>query len=94
MKEKRILLSEAMFTNLCKIGYYTAVENNSKNDLYFTKEDIKLLANGKVVEKDASYAQTNWMFMLQDIGFDIINEILKRSPIYMDLAGNFINNQK
>lgn len=93
MKETRILLSEPMFTNLCKMGFYTAVENNGKNDLYFTKEDIKLLANGKVVEKEASYAQTNWMFMLQDIGFDIINEILKRSPIYADLAGNFIDNK-
>jgi hypothetical protein len=93
MKETRILLNEPMFTNLCKMGFYTAVENNMKNDLYFTKEDIKSLVNSKVVEKDASYAQTNWMFMLQDIGFDIINEILKRSPIYADLAGKFIDNK-
>jgi hypothetical protein len=48
---------------------------------------------GKVVTKEASYEQTNWLFMLQDIGFDTINEILKRSPIYSDLAGNFINHQ-
>ena len=93
MKEMRILLNEATFTNLCKMGYYTAVENNSKNDLYFTKEDIRLLATGKVVTKEASYEQTNWMFMLQDIGFDIINEIFKRSPIYTDLADNFLNHQ-
>ena len=93
MKETRTLLNEAMFTNLCKMGYYTAVENNSKNDLYFTKEDIRLLVTGKIVEKEASYAQTNWLFLLQDIGFDNINEILKRSPIYSDLAGNFINHQ-
>jgi len=92
MKEMRILLNETMFTNLCKMGFYTAVENNSKNDLYFTKEDIRLLVTGKVVTKDASYEQTNWLFMLQDIGFDTINEILKRSPIYTDLVGNFLNN--
>ena len=90
MKETRTLLNEAMFTNLCKMGYYTAVENNSKNDLYFTKEDIRLLVTGKIVEKEASYTQTNWLFLLQDIGFDNINEILKRSPIFADLAGNFI----
>ena len=89
MKETRILLTEAMFTNICKMGYYTAVENNSKNDLYFNKEDIKLLVTGKVVEKDASYTQTNWMFMLQEIEFDLIKEILKRSPIYSDMAGTF-----
>lgn len=93
MKEIRTLLNEPMFTNLCKMGYFTAVENNSKNDLYFTKEDIRLLATGKVVAKEASYTQTNWLFMLQDIGFDTINEILKRSPIYADLAGNFLNQQ-
>ncbi len=93
MKEIRILLNEKTFTNLCKMGFYTAVENNSKNDLYFTKEDIKLLATGKVVTKEASYEQTNWLFMLQDIGFDIITEILKRSPIYADLSGNFLNQQ-
>ena len=34
MKETRTLLNEVMFTNLCKIGYYTAVENNRKNDLF------------------------------------------------------------
>jgi hypothetical protein len=89
MKETRILLTEVMFTNICKMGYYTAVENNSKNDMYFTKEDIKLLVTGKIVEKEASYAQTNWMFMLQKIEFDLINEILKRSPIYSDMAGTF-----
>jgi len=93
MKENRTLLNEPMFTNLCKMGYFTAVENNGKNDLYFTKEDIKLLATGKVVTKEAGYTQTNWLFMLQDIGFDTINEILKRSPIYADLAGNFLNQQ-
>ncbi len=80
-----------MFINLCKKGYYTAVENNSKNDLYFTKEDIKLLTNGKVVTKEASYEQTNWLFMLQDIGNDMINEILKRSPIYSEISANFLN---
>ena len=63
--------------------------NDSKNDLYFTKEDIRLLVTGKIVEKEASYAQTNWLFMLQDIGFDTINEILKRSPIYSEMAGTF-----
>jgi hypothetical protein len=91
MKEIKILLTEPIFTNLCKKGYYTAVENNSKNDLYFTKEDIKLLTNGKVVTKEASYEQTNWMFMLQDIGIEIIVEILKRSPIYSEISTNFLN---
>ena len=89
MKETRILFTEQTFTNLCKKGYYTAVENNSKNDLYFTKEDIVLLVKGEVVTKEASYEQTNWLFMLQDIGLEMVREILKRSPIYSEMAGNF-----
>ncbi len=88
MKETRILLTEPMFINLCKKGYYSTLNNS---DLYFTKEDIKLLATGKIVSKEESYVGIQWLFMLQDIGFDMIDEILKRSPIYMDLAGNFLN---
>lgn len=84
MKETRTLLTEPMFTNLCKKGYYTAESNE---DLFFTKEEIRLLMNGKIVEKEASYGQVKCLFMLQDIGFDHINEILKRSPIFADLAG-------
>lgn len=80
-----------MFTTLCKRGYYTA---ENKEDLFFTKEDIRLLANGKIVEKEAAYGQAKFLFLLQDIGFDHINEILKRSPIFADLAGNFINHQQ
>jgi hypothetical protein len=89
MKETRILLTEQTFTNLSKKGYYTAVENNSKNDLYFTKEDIALLVKGEIVAKEASYEQTNWLFMLQDIGIEMVREILKRSPIYSEMAGTF-----
>lgn len=89
MKETRILLTEQTFTNLSKKGYYTAVENNSKNDLYFTKEDIALLVKGEIVAKEASYEQTNWLFMLQDIGIEMVCEILKRSPIYSEMAGTF-----
>lgn len=86
MKEKRILLTEPMFIGLCKKGYYSTPDSG---DLYFTKEDIKTLATGKIASKEESGIQ--WLFMLQDIGFDMIDEILKRSPIYMDLAGNFLN---
>ncbi len=89
MKETRILFTEQTFTNLCKKGYYTAAENNSTSDLYFTKEDIKLLVKGEIVTKEASYEQTNWLFMLQDIGIEMVREILKRSPIYSEMAGTF-----
>ena len=88
MKEIRILLNYPMFTNLCKMGFYNEENISERIQLYFTKEDIRLLINGKVVEKESSYTNTNYMFMLQDIGFENINEILKRSPIFSDLVGN------
>ena len=89
MNENRILLNETTFTKLCKMGYFTT---NDNNDLYFTKEDIKTLTSGKVVEKETGYTQTKCLFLLQDIGMELIIGIVKRSPIYTDLADILIQN--
>ena len=89
MKENRILLNESSFTSLVKKGFiiYDGIEVS----LY--KSDISNLCKGEIVEK----IHTDWTgdiifkLALQDIGFDVINEILKRSPLFNDLAGNFLN---
>ena len=84
MKENRILLTEATFTNLCKIGYFTT---SDRHDIYFSKEDIINLSNGKIIENETTGSM--YKFALQDIGFSLIKEILKRSPIFSELANNF-----
>lgn len=86
-KEIRILLTESSFTQLCKTGFYT---NNrgpfSKTDIYITKSDMKEISTGKILEKEVG--GEIFKFTLQDIGIVSIREILKRSPIYSEIAND------
>jgi hypothetical protein len=88
--ERKILLTEGMFTGLCKMGSMK-VENDIQ--ISFTSREITQLCKGEVLDKSVIgwTENINFKFALQDIGFDMINEILKRSPLFGDLAGNFLN---
>lgn len=83
MKETRILLNETNFTNLCKMGYFTQSSQSGTTDITITKSDIKKLAYGEIVEKELS--DDIIKIALQDIGFYLIKEIIKRSPMFSDL---------
>ena len=87
--EKRILLNEPMFTALVKKGFLL----DESAELRFSTRDLALLCQGKIVEmQHAEWGGfSEYRFALADIGKETINEILKRSPIYADLAGNFEN---
>jgi len=87
--EKRILLNDIAFTSLAKKGYLT----DGSVQLQLTNREMALLCQGKIVDKPQIEwgGTTEYKIALQDIGFEMINEILKRSPIYADLAGNFLN---
>ena len=82
MKEIRILLNEPMFTQLCKTGFYT--HQNPRTEITFSKLDIKSIAIGDILEKEIDGIL--FKFALQDIGSDLIIEIVRRSPIYSDLS--------
>ena len=85
MKEIRNSLNEAMFTNICKHGFIRHQSTLSGTfDVRFSKNDMKQLCLGQIVEKDADDAILK--FALQDLGLDTIKEVVKRSPIYSDLA--------
>ena len=85
MKEIRHSLNEGMFTTICKHGYIKHQSTLSGSfDVRFNKNDIKQLTQGVIVEKDADDAVLK--FALQDLGQEMIREIVKRSPIYSDLA--------
>lgn len=84
-KEIRTLFTESTFTHLCKIGFITHQSSLSgKNEIRFTKNDISNLSNGLIIEKEIDDAILK--FALQDIGYDLIIEILKRSPIYSEIC--------
>jgi len=85
MKEIRHSLNESMFTTICKHGFIKHQSTLSGTfDIRFNKNDIKQLSQGVIIEKDADDAILK--FALQDLGLDIIREIVRRSPIYSDLA--------
>jgi hypothetical protein len=85
MKEIRHSLNEGMFTTICKHGFIKHQSTLSGTfDIRFNKIDMKQLCLGQIVEKDADDAILK--FSLQDLGSEMIREIVKRSPIYSDLA--------
>ena len=82
MKEIRVVLTENMFTNICKNGFM----KHEANDSSFNKNDIKTLYSGEILDKELD--NSLFRFILQDIGKETIIEIIKRSPIYSDIAYN------
>lgn len=88
MKEIRMVLNETTFTHLCKNGYIRHQSSSSGiNNVNFTKSDIKTLCDGEIVEKKVD--DDILKFALQDLGLDYIREIVKRSPIYSEVAIEF-----
>ena len=86
--EKRIVITETMFTGICKRGF---IQIDSDNQVTFTSKEISQLCQGKILDKEVVgwSENTNFKFALQDIGNDMINEILKRSQLFGDLVGSF-----
>ena len=84
-REIRTSLNESMFTNICKHGFIRHQSTLSGTyDISFTRIDIKHLCKGEVLEKQTDDAVLK--LALQNIGSDLIREIVKRSPIYSELS--------
>ena len=81
--EIRTSLNENMFSNLCKSGVITHGTGYTRTDVYFTKADMKNLALGEIVTKHEN--DQTFQYALQDIGFELIKEIIRRSPIYGEM---------
>lgn len=82
--EIRISLNEESFTNLCKFGYITKqLPEEGRNDIRFTSVDIRLLSIGDIITKEVGTVKI--LIALEDIGSELIREIIKRSPIYSDV---------
>lgn len=86
--ESRILLTETTFTNLCKSGSLThqwpkGGSQYGSTNIYITKSDMKKLTSGDILEKN--FDDDIVKIALQDIGLELIREIIRRSPIYSEL---------
>jgi hypothetical protein len=84
-REVRIVLNEGMFTSICKHGFVKHQSTLSGTyDVRFTRIDMKHLCTGEILEKQTDDAVLK--FALQDLGSELIREIVKRSPIYSELS--------
>jgi hypothetical protein len=83
MQEIRTVLTETLFTSVCKLGYFTYGIGYTRTDVYFNKNDIKILESGEILSKVENGIE--FKFVLQDIGIDLIKGIIKRSPLFSDL---------
>lgn len=87
MKEVREVLTESSFTKLCKNGFIQYKTEFGLANIIFNSPDIRLISSGEVVTKQVD--NTIFKFALQDIGLDVIRDIIMRSPIYSDIAREF-----
>lgn len=83
-KEIRLVFNETSFTNVCKNGFMPYKDVNGTIDIRFSKNDIKTLCKGDVLSIDTN--ENKILIILQDLGLDYIREIVRRSPIFSDLA--------
>jgi hypothetical protein len=84
-REIRTSLNEALFTNICKHGFIRHQSTLSGTyDVNFTRVDMRKLCKGEMLEKQTDDAVLK--FALQDLGSEMIREIVKRSPIFSELA--------
>ncbi len=76
-----IILNEVTFTNVCKIG----ILRIGSTEIFFSKKDILDLIKNKEINKDQDIL---YNIRISNISDFTINEIIKRSPIFSDLANN------
>ena len=85
MEQIRILLTEGSFTNVCKMGFIRyVVSENEKYDFPLSSMDMKQITSGKVLTKVVE--GRTFDIAIQDIGKEMIREILMRSPVFSGMA--------
>lgn len=88
IKENRTVLTEKMFTHVCKIGFISIDTSEfGRTDINFYKADILQLIKGEILNKELG--TQNFKFALQITDIEMIKEIVKRSPIFYELLNQF-----
>jgi len=60
-----------------------------KTDVFVNRNDIRTLVKGEILTIPVD--EEDFKIVLQDIGFTMIREILKRSPLFSELAEEITN---
>jgi hypothetical protein len=83
MQERKILLDEFSFTNVCKFGFIKHLSPLGTTNIHIHKRDIKELFEGKIVTKEFS----DEVVQIAIVALDpvLVKEIIRRSPMFGEL---------
>lgn len=88
-KEIRILLTEAQFSQVVKMGRIVYMNNDtSKVEFPLSSLDVREICNGKILMKNTD--EQIFQIAIARMDKEIIREILKRTPLYSSLAEEII----
>ena len=87
-KEIRILLTEAQFSQVVKMGRIVYMTDTSKVEFPLSSLDVREICNGKILTKNID--EQIFQIAIGKMDKEIIREILKRTPLYSSLAEEII----
>ncbi len=87
-KEIRILLTEAQFSQVVKMGRIVYMTDASKVEFPLSSLDVREICNGKILTKNID--EQIFQIAIGKMDKEIIREILKRTPLYSSLAEEII----
>lgn len=82
--KKKVSVDYNLFTHICKSGMLSDVLPSGRVDITFTSIDIRTLCEGGILEKQY-YGQV-YQFLVFNVSREDQVEILKRSPLFQQLA--------
>ena len=85
MDKINVSLDEPNFTFLCKYGHLIYGHGYDKQIIDISKIDMISLSKGDVITKEIPAVDKIFNIAVQDIGSDLIKEIIRRSPVYSHL---------
>ena len=85
MDKINVSLDEPNFTFLCKYGHLIYGHGYDKQIIDISRIEMISLSKGDIVTKEINSINKVFNIAVQDIGSDLIKEIIRRSPIYSHL---------
>lgn len=80
----KVAVDYNVFTQVCKMGYLAYALPTGRVEFTFTRVDIQKMCAGEIVEKE-HYGKI-FLFMMIGVERTDVIEILKRSPLFQQLA--------
>jgi hypothetical protein len=83
MQERKILLDEFSFTNVCKFGFIKHLGTLGTTNIHINKRDMRDLFEGKMVTKE--FTDEVVKIAITNLDPVLVKEIIRRSPMFAEL---------